>query len=163
MMLNNKNDNLNYCDTSTYLVHQQRQQIIKRLYNIMAVNKLKHKRIENKNRLKFESPASMSIIVPNSRHRGKTISPIVNKAGPKREKVASTLQSQNRAYTSFNRNPLMSNTRTKDDYYRNRTINTHESIDSVRNIEGATSRTELRGDSLELPDSIKKMLNTIGN
>jgi len=57
----------------------------------------------------------------------------------------------------------MSNTRTKDDYYRNRTINTHESIDSVRNIEGATSRTELRGDSLELPDSIKKMLNTIGN
>ena len=59
----------------------------------MAVNKLKHKRIENKNRLKFESPASMSIIVPNSRHRGKTISPIVNKAGPKREKVASTLQS----------------------------------------------------------------------
>jgi hypothetical protein len=56
----------------------------------------------------------------------------------------------------------MNNTRTRDDL-KNRTINTHESIDSVRPLEGATSRTELRGDSLELPDSIKKMLNTIGN
>ena len=57
----------------------------------MAVNKLKHKRIENKNRLKFESPASMSIIVPNSRHRGKTMSPMVNKPSQNKEKVSSNL------------------------------------------------------------------------
>ena len=59
----------------------------------MAVNKLKHKRLENKNRLKFESPASMSIIVPNSRHRGKTISPIVNKTTNNKERVSPNLQS----------------------------------------------------------------------
>jgi hypothetical protein len=57
----------------------------------MAVNKLKHKRIENKNRLKFESPASMSIIVPNSRHRGKTMSTIVSKTTKNKEKVSSNL------------------------------------------------------------------------
>ena len=57
----------------------------------------------------------------------------------------------------------MNNAKGKDDFMKNKTINTHDSIESVRPFEGATSRTELRGDSMELPDSIKKMLNTIGN
>ena len=56
----------------------------------------------------------------------------------------------------------MNNSKEKGDK-SSRLINTNASIDSVRPLEGHTSRTELRGDSLELPDSIKKMLNTIGN
>ena len=34
-------------------------------------------------------------------------------------------------------------------------------MESVRPFEGVTSRTELRGGSVEVPDSIKKMLHTL--
>ena len=42
----------------------------------MAINKLKQRRNDDKKKsIGFDSGASMSIIVPNSRNRGKTITP----------------------------------------------------------------------------------------